>query len=205
MFEVLEHLPNPSNLFVHNKFHAHTNTNTSIFFNAGNNDGNCTKNYYVPCHLWCGDITVKPVLSGHSKRRPKISFQDRLSLNAGQRYCRMLQGEHSAILSTFIKLPFVIIFEWPLKTGFTVLIITTLDFLVWFESLRPINNLSVIKGQVFLGWTSTKLGLMFMLKDTTQWRQWGSNPRPLRLMSSTLPLRHCTPLQHLMFEIFCRI
>ena len=38
----------------------------------------------------------------------------------------MLQGEHSAILSTFIKLAFVIkifvlsIFEWPLKTGFTV-------------------------------------------------------------------------------------
>ena len=38
----------------------------------------------------------------------------------------MLQGEHSAILSTFIKLPFVIkifvlsIFEWPFCTGFTV-------------------------------------------------------------------------------------
>ena len=38
----------------------------------------------------------------------------------------MLQGEHSSILSTFIKLQFVIvivvlsIFEWPLKTGFTV-------------------------------------------------------------------------------------
>ena len=38
----------------------------------------------------------------------------------------MLQAEHSAKLSTFIKLPFVIkifvlsIFEWPLKTGFTV-------------------------------------------------------------------------------------
>ena len=38
----------------------------------------------------------------------------------------MLQGEHSAILSTFIKLPFVIkifvlsIFERPLKTGFIV-------------------------------------------------------------------------------------
>ena len=36
----------------------------------------------------------------------------------------MLQGEHSAILSTFIKLPFAIkifvlsIFERPLKTGF---------------------------------------------------------------------------------------
>ena len=35
--------------------------------------------------------TVKPVLSGHSKWRPKIGFQDRLSLNAGQKYCRMLQ------------------------------------------------------------------------------------------------------------------
>ena len=38
----------------------------------------------------------------------------------------MLQGEHSAILSTFIKLPLAIktfilyIIEWPLKTGFTV-------------------------------------------------------------------------------------
>ena len=31
---------------------------------------------------------------------------------------------------------------------------------VWFDSLRPINNLSFIKGRVFLGWTSTKLGLM---------------------------------------------
>ena len=38
----------------------------------------------------------------------------------------MLQGKHSAILSTYIKLPFVIkifvlpIFEWPFCTGFTV-------------------------------------------------------------------------------------
>ena len=28
---------------------------------------------------------------------------------------------------------------------------------VWFDSLRPINNLSVKQGQAFLGWTSTKL------------------------------------------------
>ena len=38
----------------------------------------------------------------------------------------MLQAEHSAILLTFIKLPFVInifvlsISKWPVKTGFTV-------------------------------------------------------------------------------------
>ena len=34
--------------------------------------------------------------------------QDQLSLNAGQKYCSMLQGEHSAILLTIIKLQFVI-------------------------------------------------------------------------------------------------
>ena len=67
-------------------------------------------------------VTVKRVLSG---QKSKIGFQDRLSLNAGLKYCRMLQEEHSAILSTFIKLSFVIkifvlsIFEWLLKTGFT--------------------------------------------------------------------------------------
>ena len=59
-------------------------------------------------------------------KRPLIGFQDQLSLNVGQKYCRMLQGEHSAILSTFIRLPFVIknfvlsIFAWPFYTGFTV-------------------------------------------------------------------------------------
>ena len=57
-------------------------------------------------------------------KRPKIGFQYHL----GQKYCRTLQGEHTAILSTFIKLPFVIkifvlsIFEWPFNTGFTVYI-----------------------------------------------------------------------------------
>ena len=55
-----------------------------------------------------------------------LKKEDQLSLNAGQKYCRMLQGEHSAILSTYFKLPFVIkifvlSFEWLLKTGFTVL------------------------------------------------------------------------------------
>ena len=59
-------------------------------------------------------------------KRQKIGFEDQLSLNAGHKYCRMLQGEHSAILLTFITLPFVIkiivlsIFERPFYTGFTV-------------------------------------------------------------------------------------
>ena len=59
-------------------------------------------------------------------KKTKNDFQDRVSLNAGQKYCRMLQREHSAILSTFIKLPVVIkifvlsIFEGPFYTVFTV-------------------------------------------------------------------------------------
>ena len=69
---------------------------------------------------------------------------------------------------------------------------------VWFDLiiLRLINNLSVIKGRGFLGWTSTKLGLMFLLNDTTQLRRWCSNPRPLGLESSTLPLSHSAPKQY---------
>ena len=56
-------------------------------------------------------------------KRQKIGYQDQLALNAGQKYCRMLQ--HSAILSTYIKLPFfkifvLSIFERPFYTGFTV-------------------------------------------------------------------------------------
>ena len=60
-------------------------------------------------------------------KKTKIGYQDQLSLNAGQKYCRMLKGEHSAILLTCIKLPFVIkifvlsIFEWPFYTVFIVL------------------------------------------------------------------------------------
>ena len=60
------------------------------------------------------------------KESNQTNKQDRLTLNAGQKYCRMLQGEHSAILSTFIKLQFVIkifvlcFFEWPFYTDFTV-------------------------------------------------------------------------------------
>ena len=71
-------------------------------------------NYFKTC--------VKRPLS----KRLKIGFLDQLSLNASQKYCIMLQGEHSAILLTFIKLPFSIkililsIIEWPFYTGLTV-------------------------------------------------------------------------------------
>ena len=57
----------------------------------------------------------------------KICLKRLLSNRPSQQYCKMLLGEHTTILSTFIKLPFVIkifvlcIIEWPLNTNFTVL------------------------------------------------------------------------------------
>ena len=74
-----------------------------------------------------GNALSKTCLKRPLKKEIKIGFQYQLSLNECQTYCRMLQREHSAILSTFIKLPFVIkifvlsIFEWPLKAGLTEL------------------------------------------------------------------------------------
>ena len=53
------------------------------------------------------EMYSKTCLNWSLKKNTKISFQNQISLNAGQKYCRMLQGEDSAILSTFIKLPFV--------------------------------------------------------------------------------------------------
>ena len=43
---------------------------------------------------------------------------------------------------------------------------------------------------------------MSCLRTTTQWRRWGSNPRPLGLESRTLPMNHCTPnsIRHVFFE-----
>ena len=64
----------------------------------------------------------KTCLKRPLKKKTKIGFQDWLLLNASQKYCRI------ALLSTFIKLQFVIkifvlsIFEWQLKTCFTVLV-----------------------------------------------------------------------------------
>ena len=67
--------------------------------------------------------TVKPVLSGHPKR-PKIGFQDRqdrLLLNAGQKYCRMLswsilQYFQPSLTSTICLRPlFCIFLSGPLR------------------------------------------------------------------------------------------
>ena len=54
----------------------------------------------------------------------------------------MLQEEHSVILSTFIKLPFVIkifvlsIFEWPFNAGFTVKCSSCKHVGLYFQSVE---------------------------------------------------------------------
>ena len=69
------------------------------------------------------EVYIKTCLKRPLKKDTKIGFQYQLALNAGQKSCRM---EHSAILLTMVKLPFVIkifvlsIFEWRLKTDFAV-------------------------------------------------------------------------------------
>ena len=69
---------------------------------------NLQRNSWKMTIKWSFSYTVKPVKNGHSKKDWKLVFQNQLLLNAGQKYCWMLQGEHSAILSTFVKLTFVI-------------------------------------------------------------------------------------------------
>ena len=83
--------------------------------------------FFIFCVFKVLQCTVKHTLSSNSKRKPKIVFLNLSLLNAAQKY---KEREHSAILSTFIKLhvrPVVIkifvlcFFEWLVKTGFTVL------------------------------------------------------------------------------------
>ena len=50
--------------------------------------------------------TVKPVLSGHLKRTLKLVFKTDYRLMQVRSIAECSKGEHSAILSTFIKLPF---------------------------------------------------------------------------------------------------
>ena len=94
-------------------------------------------------------------------KRQKIVFQDQLSLNAGQMYGRMVQGEHSAIRSTFIKLPFVIkifalsIFEWSLYTGFTVLSWPILQT-IWTQIRNRLIRVSRVASVIKFVWSVSK-------------------------------------------------
>ena len=69
----------------------------------------------------------------------------------------MLQGEHSAILLTFIKLPSVIkifvlsIFEWPFYTGFTVLKVKAIQKCFCVKITRSLQLKSKENGESLVG------------------------------------------------------
>ena len=69
-------------------------------------------------YLW---TTVRPVLSGHSKRRPNLVFkinhlmQVKSIAECSRRYFRPLLSYHLSLRPSFFS-----IFEWSRKTGFTV-------------------------------------------------------------------------------------
>ena len=81
---------------------------------------------FAIAHWWKTVCTKYSKISSdcHSQKEQKLVFKTN----------NRLMPEHSAILLTFIKLPFVIkifilsIFEWPLQTGFTGLCIMPNSF-----------------------------------------------------------------------------
>ena len=85
-----------------------------------------------------------PLFVMYSKTCVKRPLSDR-KLGSKTNYFLMQinkMPEHSAILSTFIKLPFVLnifalsIFEWPLKTELTVLVLVLHDLTILQLSLK---------------------------------------------------------------------
>ena len=107
--------------------------------------------------------TVKPVQNNHSKNT-KNWVSRPISLNAGQKYCRMLQGgEHSAILLTFIiaticHLDLCFIYFWvAVFDRFYCSLV--LDTFIWSSSVDPNELQNVAFHQYLMGahWLSGRV------------------------------------------------
>ena len=99
-------------------------------------------------------------------KRPKIVLQYQLMLNAGQKYCRMLPLEHSAILSTLIKLPSVIkIFVLSILHKFYCFV-CLFDFILYV----PVNIIFQLCRHRTSSWVEPVLSkdMCVLLKDTIQ-------------------------------------
>ena len=99
-------------------------------------------------------MTLVRLIPGAPQSRVKHSTTEPLpSLNADQRYCRMLQWEHSAILSTFIKLLFVLttfvlslFLSGRLRQVLLYMLITEIMNVKWVKMERRIvHKISMIK------------------------------------------------------------
>ena len=118
---------------------------------------NCRAPYIEPVKIGAGmnhwNInTVKPVLSRHSNIDKTKILMINGSLMKGQKYCRMLP-----VLSNILSLKkhFLFIFEWLLKTGFTVFINS---LTIWLSLTLVILNIFIyymtVHSQIFMLLTS---------------------------------------------------
>ena len=87
------------------------------------------KYMYLVFTLFSKEYTVKPVLRINSKRRPKIGFKTNYSLMQVKSIAEcsngsILQYFRPSLSYRVIKIFVLSIFEWPLKTGFTIFIIS---------------------------------------------------------------------------------
>ena len=74
------------------------------------------------------------------KKKTKIGFKDRILLSAGQKYCKMLQGEHSAIRPVYIESR-VCVVKGVVKCSFEYLCVVRQD-------TRGQHNLGVGEGTI---------------------------------------------------------
>ena len=115
----------------------------------------------------------------------------------------MLQGEHSATLSTFIKLPFVkifvlSIFEWPFNTGFTVNAFTSINCCFCRYATSKCHSVADLSNLTYFGYRGEALASLrescSILEITTKTKQSSKtysklfqDGRPLEVIESTVP------------------
>ena len=103
-----------------------------------------------------------------------MGFQYQLSFNAGQKYCRMLQGEHSAILSISVELPhgfktFVLsIFEWPLELNIKKLMMKCLAYQLPLKTLIVLVILALVSEVLRQFSCSTQISMEFILLNNVK-------------------------------------
>ena len=96
--------------------------------------------------------TVKPILNAHLKRWPKIGFQDRLLLNAGQKYCRILQESILQYFQPSLR------YHLPLRPKLFCLFLSChlrqaiLYILAWAFIYMPLSKLVILKSDFTLLW-----------------------------------------------------
>ena len=114
---------------------------------------------YIHVHVYAVSLSLlqlrfgyllysKTCLKPSLKKKTILDFKTDYRLLQGQKYCRMLQGEHSAILSTYIKLPLRLLFCLFLSGRLRqVLLYTTteIDRLFCVRCRVIINRLSMSK------------------------------------------------------------